>query len=122
MAPPVPVYNHNEIRSRFREQLENPAKYECQLKSLTQHECTFRTFADRSRPPEFICLPFKRIFQRCLVPSIVKENGKKKHVDKWVNIEVTNSDTNRDLFQDKKYKSVVAEFLSAEEDFQRMMK
>ncbi|KAK6204488.1 mitochondrial export protein Som1-domain-containing protein [Scheffersomyces amazonensis] len=124
MAPPIPVYTNTEIRTRYKAQLNNPEKYNCELRSLVQHECTFKTFPnDRSKPPEIICLPFKRIFQRCLIPQITKENGKKIHINKWVNIEITSSETNK-LKVDQstsKFDINVQEFLNAEKDFRKLM-
>ncbi|KAK6455381.1 mitochondrial export protein Som1-domain-containing protein [Scheffersomyces xylosifermentans] len=122
MAPPIPVFSRSEISSKYREQLRNPDKYKCQLKSLTQHECTFKTSPDRSSPPEIICLPFKRLFQRCMVPTTIKENGKKRVVQRFINIEVTDSQTNRDLLDDKsKYGRDVQDFLNAERDFRKLL-
>lgn len=76
MAPPVPVYSAEEIRLQYKDQLENLAKYKCHLKSLTQHECTFKAGTDATLP-RIICLPFKRLFQRCLIPTIEQKNGKR---------------------------------------------
>lgn len=127
MAPPVPVYSLVEIQSQYKEQLKNPTKYKCQLKSITQHECTFRPSTirtnDINHPPEIICLPFKRIFQRCLVPITTKnEKGKKIRGERWVNIEITNDKTNHDLVEpDNKYSKDVMDFLDAEREFKKFM-
>lgn len=121
MAPPIPVYNRSEVRHQYRKQLELPAEYECSLRSITQHECTFRAFEDRSRRPEILCLPFKRVFQRCLVPQMVKEDGHKTMVKRWVNIEVTDASTNRSLVQGTTYKDEVRDFMNAERDFRKLM-
>ncbi|KAK6465182.1 mitochondrial export protein Som1-domain-containing protein [Scheffersomyces coipomensis] len=124
MAPPVPVYNRQEVRSKYKEQLNDPEKYQCELKSLIQNECTFKTFPDdRSKPPEIICLPFKRLFQRCLIPTLIKENGKKVTVQRWLNIEITDNATNKLKVdsQTSKYTNDVQNFLSAEKDFRKLM-
>lgn len=121
MAPPTPVYTRSDILSRYADQLENPAKYECLLKSVTQHECTFKVSPDRKQPPEIICLPFKRLFQRCLYPVIINKDGRKIKYNKWVNIEITDSNTNRDLFEVPKYGKDVDDFLNAEKELKRLM-
>lgn len=115
MAPPVPVFNSIEISAKYKDQINNPEKYQCELKSLTQHECTFKVFEDS--PPEIICLPFKRIFLRCLL----KEKRKHETIERWINIEVTDKNTNADLFSQEKYKPIVAEFLNTEREFRKMM-
>lgn len=127
MAPPVPVYSFTEIQNQYKEQLNNPTKYKCQLKSITQHECTFRPSTIRNNninnPPEIICLPFKRIFQRCLIPISTKnEQGKKIKSEKWINIEITNDKTNHDLVEpESKYSKDVMDFLDAEREFKKFM-
>ncbi|RCK63120.1 hypothetical protein Cantr_09741 [Candida viswanathii] len=127
MAPPVPVYSVGEIQSQYKAQLANPEKYQCQLKSITQHECTFRPSTiranDPSTPPEIICLPFKRIFQRCLIPVTTKdEAGRKTRSEKWINIEITNEKTNHDLVEpESKYSKDVMDFLDAEREFKKFM-
>lgn len=121
MAPPTPVYTRSDIFSVYNDQLENPEKYQCHLKSITQHECTFKVSHDRSNPPEIICLPFKRIFQRCLYPTITKENGRKKRIEKWINIEITDPDSNRDLLEFPKYTKDVKDFLNADKELKRLM-
>ncbi|KAI5949744.1 hypothetical protein KGF57_004567 [Candida theae] len=121
MAPPVPVYSAEETRLQYKDQLENPQKYQCHLKSLTQHECTFKAGTDTTSP-QFICLPFKRLFQRCLIPTLEQKNGKKIRAEKWINIEVTQESTNQDLLdEDSKYAKYVQDFLSAEKDLRDLM-
>ncbi|CAN3475206.1 protein Som1p, mitochondrial [Diutina catenulata] len=93
MSPPVEVLQRSQVPSRYTE---------CTLKSITQHECTFRA-------QEIICLPFKRIFERCLV------NGKYK------NIEVTTRDTNHDIVTEAKYEADVRDFMDADKEFRAMM-
>lgn len=121
MAPPTPVYTRAEIESQYSHIFNNLARYECHLKSITQHECTFKLSEDNSYPSEIICLPFKRLFQRCLEKTIVKENGKKKPIDKWINIEVTDPDTNRDMLEDPKYAKDVRDFRKAEHELHEWM-
>lgn len=121
MAPPVPVYSAGDIRQRYKEQLENLAKYKCHLKSLTQHECTFKAGTDATLP-QIICLPFKRLFQRCLIPTVEQKDGKKHRSEKWINIEVTKESTNQDLLDEKsKYYNYVQDFLAAEREFRDLM-
>ncbi|EGV62595.1 hypothetical protein PSN45_000322 [Yamadazyma tenuis] len=120
MAPPTPVYDRFDILTRYGEKLDNPDKYQCSLKSLVQSECTFK-LSNPGLPPEVICLPFKRLFQRCLVPTTIVQDGKRIKADKWVNIEVTHEHTNRGLFHDPKYDSNVKKFLQAEKDLSRML-
>lgn len=117
MSPPVPVYSRAEIERRYQA-LDNPEKYNCLLKSITQHECTFRFVDDQQ---EVICLPFKRLFQRCLLPHTIKTNGKVTQVDRWTNIEITDIETNRDIVTDPKYAKDVDDFQGAEKEFRDMM-
>ncbi|RLV94716.1 hypothetical protein JA1_001537 [Spathaspora sp. JA1] len=123
MAPPIPVFSASEIKNQYSEQLNNPEKYECHLKSLTQHECTFRPASlDGSRPLEIICLPFKRIFQRCAIPTTTKKNGEKIITKTWINIEVTNSETNQDLFDpNSKYAADVKDFMNTEHELKKFL-
>ncbi|CAK9436868.1 uncharacterized protein LODBEIA_P13900 [Lodderomyces beijingensis] len=123
MAPPIPVFSANEIHHRYDEQMQNPEKFQCHLKSLTQHECTFRPSTPQRSTPEFICLPFKRIFRRCLVPTLTKRsNGEKVKGEKWINIEVTDAQTNADLLdRDSKYSKYVQEFLTAEKELKELI-
>lgn len=121
MAPPTLVYSKSDIFSSYNDVLANPEKYQCHLKSITQHECTFKVSHDRLHPPEIICLPFKRIFQRCLYPTIIKENGKKKRVEKWTNIEITDQNSNRDLMIVPKYGKDVKDFLNADKELKRLV-
>lgn len=109
MAPPIPVHSREDIQHRYRLQLADPDRHLCSLKSLTQHECTFKS--NSSGRPETICLPFKRLFWRCLVV----DNPKKK-TSKWIHIEVTDKTTNSDLLSEEKYHDVVQDFLLAEEE------
>lgn len=121
MAPPTPVYTKEEVQSQYNGILNNLSKYNCHLKSITQHECTFKLSEDKKYPSEFICLPFKRLFQRCLIKAEVKENGKKQAMERWINIEVTDLETNRDLLQDPKYAKDVGDFRKAEHDLRDWM-
>lgn len=122
MAPPTPVYSRAAILSKQQEILLNPDKYNCQLKSLTQHVCTFKVPQTKGRPMETLCLPFKRIFQRCLVPNVTTENGRKVQKQVWTNIEITDATTNSDMVQDNKiYGKDVTDFLNAEVELKRFM-
>lgn len=119
MAPPVPVYSLNDIKSKYKQQLTEPEKYQCHLKSITQHECTFKPDPNRINQPEIICLPFKRIFQRCLIDTKQKIDGKKVILKKWINIEITNNQTNKDLLIT--HGNIVKEFMNAEQEFKKLM-
>ena len=126
MAPAIPVLTRAQMELKYGEQLANPEKFNCQLKSLTQHECTFKTLPledtlNDEVVPEIICLPFKRVFQRCLIKEMAKVDGKKQVVEKWVNIEITDADTNKDLLQETKYSDVVHDFLSVNQDFKKWL-
>lgn len=118
MSPPTPVLNGSEIRKLYSEQLGNPEKYNCSLKSLAQNECTFVVSSDSSVIQETICIPFKRLFQRCLVPHTKTVNGKKHVGERWINIEVTTAETND---QRAKYGSEVERFLQAEQELTNWM-
>lgn len=121
MAPPTPVYSKAEIAKKYGKQLENPEAYKCTLMLLTQYECTFKIDSERRQAPEILCMPFKRLFQRCQVPVIEKIDGHKVQSQKWINIEVTDNRTNADLFEQEKYQKQVAEFRAAEKDLKRIM-
>lgn len=123
MAPAVPVLQRHEVLHRYAKQLENPEKYQCQLKSLVQNECVFNWHARGSAdgPSEIICLPFKRIFQRCLIEEMTKVNGKKTKLSKWVNIEITDKNTNRELLENDKYSNIIDDFMSASKDFEKWL-
>lgn len=69
MAPPTKILSPENQR-----QLLERAK-DCSLKSLTQNECAFNGH-------EYICTPFKRLFQECIVR------------DQLIRIEVTDKFTN----------------------------
>lgn len=120
MAPPTLVFTRQEIFKANKDKLltTNP---DCQLKSITQHECTFKI--SENAPPEIICLPFKRIFQRCLENVIIKDKstGDKRVIPKWTNYEVTSLDTNQDLFSEAKYKEDVSDFFNAEKELKKLM-
>lgn len=118
MAPPTPVRLQAEIRDLYREQLSNPEKYKCTLKALTQLECTFRISGTNS-VLETICIPFKRVFQRCLQPYVRTENGKKVRGERWINIEVTDASTNEPVIS--KHSEEIQRFLKAEAELSRWM-
>lgn len=116
MSPLTPVHSANYIRSKYSDQLSNPEKYSCQLKSLTQFECTSKV------SNEILCLPFRRIFQRCLIPTLEKQDGKNVTRDKWINIEITDAKSNHDLIKDNEhYGDAVREFLTAEYDLKNSL-
>lgn len=119
MSPPTPVLSRAEVLRRYEKQLSDPAKYNCSLKSISQNECTFRVSPDSSTVQETICIPFKRLFQRCLVPYAKKVNGKKETALRWVNIEITDAETNEPVRA--KYGEEVKRFLEAEQDLVRWM-
>lgn len=121
MAPAVPLFTRKEALQKYAKQLANPEKYQCHLKSITQNECVFNALArpDDEVPAEIICLPFKRIFQRCLVEELTKVDGKKVKVEKWINIEVTDKNTNRDLLEDDRYSQIVDDFVAVSKNFDK---
>lgn len=121
MAPPTLVHTRNEVFRQYDETLRNPNLHDCQLKSISQHECTFKV--SENSPPEIICLPFKRIFQRCIETAIEKDKitGKKVKVDKWVNIEVTSAETNQDLLTEARFREDVQDFCMAEKELKKLM-
>lgn len=68
MAPVIPVYSKAEVEERFVQARGAGSEHvgsvpptvppNCQLKELTQNQCTFDGNA-------VYCLPFKRVFLRC---------------------------------------------------------
>lgn len=114
MSPPTAVYTRQEILEKYKHQLKNPSKYNCSLKSLTQLECTFKISPEDSRVQETICIPFKRVFQRCLVPHTVMKNSKKVTGERWINIEITLASTNDEM--KAAYSKELLQFMRAEVD------
>lgn len=119
MSPPTPVLTGLQAHRLYAKQLDNPNDYNCTLKSLTQNECTFRVSPDSAVVQETICIPFKRIFQRCLVPYVTTVKGKKEKGERWVNIEITDSSTNKNVRD--KHGDEVKRFLRAEQDLVKWM-
>lgn len=111
MAPPTPILTRADVQQLYAEQLNNPEKYQCLLKQLTQNECTYRMLDNGM---EYICVPFKRLFQRCLVPVTKTVNGKKQKSEAWVNIEITDAKTNDG--RRKRYGSEMERFREAEKE------
>lgn len=120
MAPPTPVYDRLDILSKYEHVLSDPKKYNCSLKSISQNECTFK-ISYPNQVPNVICLPFKREFQRCLLPTTVIKDGKKTQSKKWVNIEITDEYTNKKILYDPSYEFTVKEFLQADKDLRKML-
>lgn len=118
MSPPTPVLTRSEIRRKYSGQLGNPQEYQCSLKSLAQNECTFVVSPDSSVIQQTICIPFKRIFQRCLVPYVRTVNGKKQSGQRWINVEVTDADSND---QKSHFGAEVEQFLRAEQELAKWM-
>lgn len=121
MAPAVPLLSRKEALLKYSKQLADPEKYHCQLKSIIQHECVFNANSkiDSEVPAEIICLPFKRIFQRCLIEELTRVDGKKQKLQKWVNIEITDKNTNRDLIEDERYSQIVNDFVAVSKNFDK---
>lgn len=119
MSPPTPVLNAAQAHRLYADQLDHPNEYSCSLKSLTQNECTFIVSPESSVVQETICIPFKRIFQRCLVPYVKTVRGKKEKGERWVNIEITDAATNENIRE--KYGAEVKRFLRAEQDLVKWM-
>lgn len=118
MAPPIRVSSRADIERRYRA-IKTPENYQCLLYLITQHECTFSS--GEANTPEIICLPFKRLFQRCLVPHVIHNDGVVRKEKRWINIEITDVETNRDIVTDPKYARDVDDFRNAERDFRRKM-
>ncbi|KAH3679466.1 hypothetical protein WICMUC_000956 [Wickerhamomyces mucosus] len=82
MAPPTLVLSKDDSLKAYRLQsLLNSPKTKCQLKSLSQFECSFDGGL-------YTCVPFKRVFQDCIM-----KNGKRQVV------EVTDKNTNKLQFE-----------------------
>lgn len=119
MSPPTPVFSRSEIQSRYKQQLKNPKDFNCSIKSLVQSECTFKLSQENSRVQETICVPFKRVFQRCLIPQIQRKNGQKVIVKRWINIEITLENTNNEL--KGKYSEELLQFMKADVELKKWM-
>lgn len=119
MSPPTPVRTRAEIHTLYAPQLSDPRTHQCTLKLLTQLECTFRISPTNNLVEETICIPFKRVFQRCLQPYTRTENGRKVSGQRWINIEVTDAETNESV--QTRYGDEVTKFLQAEKDLVRWM-
>lgn len=87
MAPPTPVISRSQVRDAYRMEA-------CTLKELVQNECTFQVTGGEVRS---VCLPFKRLFNRCLVTYL--DNGKK--AERYINIEVTGPKTNERILTER---------------------
>lgn len=129
MSPSIPVYSRDEIEAQFSQFIKSSnGGNVCELKELVQNQCTF----DGNR---IFCLPFKRLFLRCLDESVGDEvigykltpshkvnstssisstiNERKR----WRNIEITkNNDNQYDLKS-----GAVKEFIKADEILLRQM-
>ncbi|QLL35092.1 hypothetical protein HG536_0H04680 [Torulaspora globosa] len=66
MAPPTPVLT----REQLERQISFPSADGCQLKSLTQFQC--QIFPPGSG--EYLCIPFKRLFEECVVAAGASKN------------------------------------------------
>lgn len=118
MAPPTLVRSRQDVQRLYKEQLDDPDKYHCSIRSIIQLECTFK-ISEANRVQETICIPFKRIFQRCLDSYVTKRNGDKRKTQRWVNIEVTDPASN-DLVR-ATHSSEIQRFLQAEVDLAKWM-
>ncbi|CCE73274.1 Piso0_000305 [Millerozyma farinosa CBS 7064] len=121
MAPPTPVYRRSDIFRKYGEQLNDPQKYDCELKSIVQHECTFKLSQESDKSPDIICLPFKRVFQKCLKEPKKALQGKETQDNDWITIEVTDSNTNRNFFKNTQNSTIINEFLNTDKELQRFM-
>ncbi|GMM32642.1 hypothetical protein DAMA08_053870 [Martiniozyma asiatica (nom. inval.)] len=137
MAPPIPVYDKDEIRqmlpriyptSRDLQELKSKG---CELFEIVQHQCTF----DGNK---ILCLPFKRVFARCLDEfftsnqEVIGYKLKPTHLTGrlvenekiWRNIEITDALDN-DYLGDLKTESPASvdlrEFLNADKILQAKM-
>lgn len=129
MAPALPVYTREEIERKFPEKFKSGNNEDipdnCSLYELIQHQCTY----DGNK---VYCLPFKRVFLRCLenkgkevigyklTPShgnIKNIHNKLKIKDKFYrDIEITNKKNNLYLYnkEDDKIDKDIEQFLNAD--------
>ncbi|EDO18411.1 hypothetical protein Kpol_1032p3 [Vanderwaltozyma polyspora DSM 70294] len=62
MAPPTPIQSREEVlRGKKCLTMVDNKKGKCTLTSITQFQCRF----ENSYEGEYICLPFKRLFEEC---------------------------------------------------------
>ncbi|KAF5210038.1 hypothetical protein E0198_002897 [Clavispora lusitaniae] len=121
MSPPTPVLSRAEVFARILKNSYDPLNTTARSADFPKRAVIrFQVFSpDSSTVQETICIPFKRLFQRCLVPYAKKVNGKKETASRWVNIEITDAETNEPVRA--KYGEEVKRFLEAEQDLVRWM-
>lgn len=117
MSPPTPVISRKEVESKYSAQLKDPSKHQCSLWSLSQLECTFKISPETLHVVETICIPFKRVFQRCLLPQTRIVNNCKVTGKRWVNIEITLPDTSDEI--KTSYNGELLEFLRADGELKK---
>lgn len=115
MAPALPVYTRGEIEKLFPVMRSEEIPPNCSLYRLIQNQCTY----DGNR---VICLPFKRVFLRCLETrngEVVGYRLQPKHGLKdgvYRDIEVTSRSDNTYTINDK-----IQDFLRADSVLQEKM-
>lgn len=90
MAPPTPILSKEQVKKD-----QDQGSKDCQLKSLTQYQC--QIFPPGSG--EYVCVPFKRMFEECLKVSKTNKNKNKNRLDRYngkSNITHKNDDTNKE--------------------------
>lgn len=135
MAPSIPVYSKREIQGMFPNALGpsdvgDMKESGCELKELVQNQCTF----DGNT---IFCLPFKRVFLRCLdeslsdgevigykltpshatIGSANSANSANSGGSRWRNFEITQHTSNEYNLQTKN----VQDFIHADEVLRRQM-
>ncbi|ODQ77366.1 hypothetical protein BABINDRAFT_163621 [Babjeviella inositovora NRRL Y-12698] len=135
MAPSTPVYSRAEILNTFHisDSTFVLDDKDCTLFSLTQNECTILP-GEKGSPASVICLPFKRMFKRCLLNSpkqavqladgIYGQKSKNRfrqdtEAQKYVIIEITSAETNSVAKLRAQYGELLESFLKAEKELRR---
>lgn len=91
MAPPTPILSKEQVKKE-QEQGQLHGSKDCQLKSLTQYQC--QIFPPGSA--EYVCVPFKRVFEECLKASKTNRNKNKNKLDRHNNNKRNHTNKNDD--------------------------
>lgn len=73
MAPPTPILTRDQIQEEKKRLLQGSR--DCSLKSLTQYQCHISAPGNG----EYICIPFKRVFEECIALQKVSKKATYKH-------------------------------------------